>query len=79
MLIAGIRGMAENDFKKIIALSTLSQLGLMVACIGAGLVEVAFFHLVLHAFFKAMLFIAAGFAIHSRINFQDIRRMQLLP
>lgn len=56
-----------------VALSTLSQLGLMVSTLGAGLNQLAFLHLLSHAYFKAMLFIAVGNIIHCRNSFQDIR------
>nr|YP_009773381.1 NADH dehydrogenase subunit 5 [Leptochiton nexus]QIZ12595.1 NADH dehydrogenase subunit 5 [Leptochiton nexus] len=75
MLMAGITAMMEFDLKKIIALSTLSQLGVMMTSIGAGFPLLALFHLYVHALFKALLFICAGTIIHSSHNWQDIRKM----
>jgi len=63
----------EYDLKKIIALSTLRQLGLMIRILSIGFASLAFFHLLTHALFKALLFICAGVIIHSIKNFQDIR------
>jgi NADH-ubiquinone oxidoreductase chain 4 len=65
MFIAGIGANFEFDLKKIIALSTLSQLGLIIITISIGLSGLAFFHLLTHALFKALLFICAGGVIHS--------------
>nr|QNV11602.1 NADH dehydrogenase subunit 5 [Neomikiella lychnidis] len=73
MLMAGLGANFEMDFKKIIALSTLSQLGLMVSIISLGYEKLAFFHLLTHAMFKSLLFLCAGVFIHSMLNFQDIR------
>nr|UYB78230.1 NADH dehydrogenase subunit 5 [Alectorobius capensis] len=75
MLMAGMGAMVETDLKKIIALSTLSQLGLMMMILSMGKVDLSFFHLMTHALFKAMLFLCAGFMIHSSIGSQDIRFM----
>ena len=72
-LLAGIRGIYENDIKKIIALSTLSQLGIITTCLGAKLHELAYFHIVTHAIFKALLFIAAGCLISINNHNQDLR------
>lgn len=63
----------ENDLKKIIALSTLSQLGLIIIILRLRFKYIAFYHLLTHAIFKSMLFICAGIIIHSIINNQDIR------
>lgn len=71
--IAGLSAIYENDLKKIIALSTLSQLGVMIIALGLGQPLLAFFHLVTHALFKALLFICAGTIIHRKQNNQDIR------
>jgi proton-translocating NADH-quinone oxidoreductase chain L len=68
-------GIAQNDIKKIIAYSTCSQLGYMVFACGLSGYSAAIFHLVNHAFFKALLFLAAGSIIHGLSNEQDIRRM----
>nr|YP_010535695.1 NADH dehydrogenase subunit 5 [Alectorobius rudis]UYB78620.1 NADH dehydrogenase subunit 5 [Alectorobius rudis] len=75
MLMAGLSALFEYDLKKIIALSTLSQLGLMMTVLSLGESELAFFHLLTHAIFKAMLFLCAGFLIHSSLGGQDIRFM----
>jgi NADH-ubiquinone oxidoreductase chain 5 len=68
-------GIVQNDIKKIIAYSTCSQLGYMVFACGLSGYSAALFHLVNHAFFKALLFLSAGAIIHSLSNEQDIRRM----
>nr|YP_010528109.1 NADH dehydrogenase subunit 5 [Mycterothrips gongshanensis]UXW64211.1 NADH dehydrogenase subunit 5 [Mycterothrips gongshanensis] len=73
MIMSGFSGMMEFDLKKIIALSTLSQLGFMMSTISLGFSELAFFHLVTHAGFKALLFMCAGLFIHSFFDVQDIR------
>ena len=73
--IAGLAAMNEIDIKKVVALSTLSQLGLIVRTLGLGLRKIAFFHLLSHAYFKAILFIAVGNIIHCRNSFQDIREV----
>lgn len=74
-LIASLSAVYENDLKKIIALSTLSQLGVMIIALGLSCPILAFFHLVTHALFKALLFICAGTIIHISQNNQDIRLM----
>lgn len=73
ILIAGIAATIETDLKKIIALSTLSQLGVMMAALGLGLQLLALFHLITHALFKALLFICAGSMIHFHDHGQDLR------
>nr|BDQ43740.1 NADH dehydrogenase subunit 5 [Duplodicodrilus acinctus] len=73
--MAGLSAMTECDMKKIIALSTLSQLGMMMAAMGLGMVSLAYFHMVTHALFKALLFICAGTLIHSHMHSQDLRWM----
>nr|WAO28732.1 NADH dehydrogenase subunit 5 [Megascolecidae sp. BS2]WAO28745.1 NADH dehydrogenase subunit 5 [Megascolecidae sp. BS7] len=73
--MAGLSAMTECDMKKIIALSTLSQLGMMMAAMGLGMVDLAYFHMVTHALFKALLFICAGTLIHSHMHSQDLRWM----
>nr|QXT44304.1 NADH dehydrogenase subunit 5 [Anenteotermes polyscolus] len=75
MFMAGLGANFEYDLKSIIALSTLSQLGLMIMTISVGLSSLAFFHLLTHALFKALLFMCAGGVIHSMGDSQDIRFM----
>nr|QNP10052.1 NADH dehydrogenase subunit 5 [Ochthebius nanus] len=75
MFMAGIGANFEFDLKKIIALSTLSQLGLMMSILFLGEYKLAFFHLLTHALFKALLFMCAGCIIHNLNNCQDIRFM----
>nr|YP_009239737.1 NADH dehydrogenase subunit 5 [Chilo sacchariphagus]AMM06338.1 NADH dehydrogenase subunit 5 [Chilo sacchariphagus] len=75
MFMAGISANYEFDLKKIIALSTLSQLGLMMSILSMGFPELAFFHLLTHAMFKALLFMCAGVIIHMMSDIQDIRYM----
>nr|AXA45449.1 NADH dehydrogenase subunit 5 [Pinguigemmula sp. MNHN IM 2013-18391] len=75
LLMAGIGANYENDLKKIIALSTLSQLGVMMMSLGMGMPYLALFHLYTHALFKALLFLCAGMIIHNSSNTQDIRHM----
>nr|QHR79481.1 NADH dehydrogenase subunit 5 [Gonimbrasia belina] len=75
MFMAGISANYEFDLKKIIALSTLSQLGLMMSILSMGFPDLAFFHLLTHAMFKAMLFMCAGVIIHMMNDTQDIRWM----
>jgi NADH-quinone oxidoreductase subunit L len=73
-VFAAIQGAVQHDIKRVLAYSTCSQLGLMVAAIGAGSVMAGYFHLVTHAFFKALLFLAAGSAIHA-VHTNDLRAM----
>nr|YP_010238448.1 NADH dehydrogenase subunit 5 [Ostrinia kasmirica]QTE20484.1 NADH dehydrogenase subunit 5 [Ostrinia kasmirica] len=75
MFMAGISANYEFDLKKIIALSTLSQLGLMMSILSMGMPDLAFFHLLTHAMFKALLFMCAGVIIHMMMDIQDIRFM----
>nr|YP_010704926.1 NADH dehydrogenase subunit 5 [Agrypnus binodulus]WCQ78462.1 NADH dehydrogenase subunit 5 [Agrypnus binodulus] len=75
MFMAGLGANYEFDLKKIIALSTLSQLGLMMSILALGDYFLAFFHLLTHALFKALLFMCAGCMIHNLGNCQDIRFM----
>jgi NADH-ubiquinone oxidoreductase chain 5 len=76
-------GMLQNDIKKIIAYSTCSQLGYMIMACGLSNYGGSLFHLINHAFFKALLFLSAGAIIHALSDEQDIRKMgnlvQLLP
>merc|ERR1712002_1206821 len=74
-VIAGSAAMLEIDIKKVIALSTLRQLGVMMTIIGAGKPLLAYLHLLSHAYFKAILFICAGIIIHNIKDYQDIRTM----
>ncbi len=78
IIISGFSGLLEFDLKKIIALSTLSQLGFIISTISIGLPNLAFFHLITHAGFKALLFICAGFFIHNFFDNQDIRFFGLI-
>jgi NADH-ubiquinone oxidoreductase chain 5 len=73
IFIAGLGANFEFDLKKIIALSTLSQLGLIIRILAIGFYKLAFFHLLTHALFKALLFMCAGAIIHNIKNSQDIR------
>jgi NADH-quinone oxidoreductase subunit L len=71
----GLLGIVQNDIKRVIAYSTLSQLGYMMVALGASAYAAAIFHLATHAFFKALLFLAAGSVIIALHHEQDIRRM----
>nr|YP_007025106.1 NADH dehydrogenase subunit 5 [Gorpis annulatus]AEI53349.1 NADH dehydrogenase subunit 5 [Gorpis annulatus] len=75
MFMAGLGANFEFDLKSIIALSTLSQLGMMVSSVFLGLPLLAFFHMLTHAFFSALLFLCAGLIIHLMSDSQDIRHM----
>ncbi|SBV95817.1 NADH-quinone oxidoreductase subunit L [uncultured Alphaproteobacteria bacterium] len=74
-LFAATVGCVQNDIKRVIAYSTCSQLGYMFFALGVGAYGAAIFHLVTHAFFKAMLFLGAGSVIHAMSDEQDMRRM----
>jgi len=74
-LFAALIAVAQNDIKRILAYSTVSQLGYMMAGLGVGGVAVGMFHLITHAFFKALLFMGAGSVIHGAHEEQDVRRM----
>jgi len=67
--------LTQNDIKKVLAYSTISQLGYMIMALGVGAYTFAFFHLITHAFFKACLFLGSGSVIHSMHHEQDIRNM----
>lgn len=75
IIIAGLNALKEIDMKKIVALSTLSQLGLITCRLGVGLKYCTFFHLILHAYFKALLFIRVGNIIHFSDDYQDLRKI----
>jgi NADH-quinone oxidoreductase subunit L len=74
-VFAALIAVAQNDIKRILAYSTISQLGYMMAGLGMGGVAVGMFHLITHAFFKALLFLGAGSVIHGCHDEQDIRKM----
>lgn len=74
-LLAATAALAQNDIKKILAYSTVSQLGLMFAAVGVGAYAAGIFHLITHAFFKALLFLAAGSVMHAMGGETDIRRL----
>lgn len=76
ILMAGFAAIFEIDIKKIIALSTLRQLGVIIIILGGGAPLLAFFHLLSHAFFKAILFMCAGALIHNIKDYQDIRKIR---
>ena len=71
----GLIGLVQNDIKRVVAYSTLSQLGYMIAALGASAYAAGIFHLMTHAFFKALLFLAAGSVIIAMHHDQDIRNM----
>jgi len=74
-LFMGFLGVIQNDIKRVVAYSTLSQLGYMVVALGASAYSIGIFHLATHAFFKALLFLAAGSVIIAMHHEQDIRKM----
>jgi NADH-quinone oxidoreductase subunit L len=74
-IFAAVIGLRQNDIKKVLAYSTVSQLGLMFVALGMGAYASAMFHVTTHAFFKALLFLAAGSVIHGMSGEQDIRQM----
>jgi NADH-quinone oxidoreductase subunit L len=74
-LFLGILGIIQNDIKRVVAYSTLSQLGYMAVALGCGAYSVAIFHLMTHAFFKGLLFLAAGSVIIAMHHEQDMRKM----
>jgi NADH-quinone oxidoreductase subunit L len=74
-LMGAVIAVAQNDIKRILAFSTVSQLGYMMLAIGVGSWTAAIFHLLTHAFFKALLFLGAGSVIHAAHHEQDIRRL----
>jgi NADH-quinone oxidoreductase subunit L len=74
-IVAATIGLAQNDIKKVLAYSTVSQLGLMFVALGLGAYNVAVFHVITHAFFKACLFLGSGSVIHALHGEQDMRKM----
>merc|ERR1712116_53121 len=76
ILLAGAAAIFEIDIKKIIALSTLRQLGVIIMILGAIEPLLSFFHLLSHAYFKAILFMCAGMVIHNIKDYQDIRKIR---
>jgi NADH-ubiquinone oxidoreductase chain 5 len=78
MVMAGLCACAEMDIKKIVALSTLSQLGVMMVALALIQKSFCFFHLITHALFKALLFLCVGVGIHSVFGSQDFRRFSAL-
>lgn len=79
LMLAGTRACLERDLKKVVALRTLSQLGVMIVSIGAIEKSYCFFHLLSHACFKALLFICVGIRIHTVYGTQDYRRFNSIP
>nr|WHU54556.1 NADH deshydrogenase subunit 5 [Chelonus munakatae] len=77
LLISSLNAIYEFDLKKIIALSTLSQLALMMFTLSLNLPKLSFFHLISHAMFKSLLFLCSGIMIHNSFNNQDIRLMNM--
>ena len=75
LLMAGLIALVQTDIKRVIAYSTMSQIGYMFVGAGLGAYPNAMFHLLTHAFFKALLFLAAGIAIHAVVGEQDIRKL----
>jgi NADH-ubiquinone oxidoreductase chain 5 len=73
--VAATTGLLQNDLKRVIAYSTMSQMGYLFMAVGLSQYNVALFHLVNHAFFKALLFLAAGAVIHAMADQQDLRRL----
>lgn len=78
ILIAGLRALQEYDLKRLVAYSTLGQLGFILIILSVGHIYIAFFHLLIHALFKALLFICTGFIIHARLGIQDLRKIGTL-
>src|SRR5687768_13660788 len=72
---AGAIGVVQNDIKRVLAYSTVSQLGYMFLAMGVGAYSAGIFHLFTHAFFKALLFLGSGAVIHALAGEQDLRRM----
>jgi NADH-quinone oxidoreductase subunit L len=83
LVVAGLIALVQTDIKRVIAYSTMSQIGYMFLAVGIGAYATGMFHLLTHAFFKALLFLAAGILIHALAGEQDLRRMgglkELMP
>src|SRR5688572_12342360 len=83
LIVAGLIALVQTDIKRVIAYSTMSQIGYMFVAVGLGAYASGMFHLLTHAFFKALLFLGAGIVIHALLGEQDMRRMgglaKLLP
>ena len=77
-LFAALSAVAQHDIKKVLAYSTISQLGFMFLAIGSGAYVAAIFHVITHAFFKALLFLGSGSVIHGMHDEQDMRKMGAL-
>ena len=75
LTIAGLIALVQTDIKRVIAYSTMSQIGYMFCGVGIGAYSAGMFHLVTHAFFKALLFLGAGVVIHALRDEQDMRKM----
>jgi NADH-quinone oxidoreductase subunit L len=75
LLVAGLVALVQTDIKRVIAYSTMSQIGYMFVAVGIGAYSSGLFHLMTHAFFKALLFLAAGVLIHALTGEQDMRKM----
>ena len=77
-LFAATIAVAQNDIKRVLAYSTVSQLGYMFLAVGSGAYVAAIFHMITHAFFKALLFLGSGSVIHGMHDEQDMRKMGAL-
>ena len=75
LVVAGLIALVQTDIKRVIAYSTMSQIGYMFLAVGIGAYATSMFHLMTHAFFKALLFLAAGILIHALAGEQDMRKM----
>ena len=75
LLLAGFSALTQSDIKRVLAYSTISQLGYMFLAMGVGAFSAGIFHLMTHAFFKALLFLGSGAVIHAMHDEQDIQKM----
>jgi NADH-quinone oxidoreductase subunit L len=75
LVVAGLIALVQTDMKRVVAYSTMSQIGYMFLAVGIGAYATGMFHLLTHAFFKALMFLAAGIIIHALAGEQDLRRM----